>query len=186
VPSVTVAELWDARDDLEPFVEAMVKEAEEAKGESDDALFIRAVRDLAFDELGSKAVIGDADPWEGLAIPLSEVTEQFNNMTGRDVSPTFIGQIRGRLGLEKARHSDGTVIKDDDLEEKLQNLCEQNNLDWEHSGYHNPIQPLTEEEKGKRNCSECGHRRFLTHRHVEEGYHLCEECAEEAAEAIEP
>ncbi|PSP86997.1 hypothetical protein BRC87_12240 [Halobacteriales archaeon QS_4_66_20] len=182
---VTVADLWDQRDAIKPFVEAMETEAEEDAKDTDDALFIRAVRDLAFDELGSTTVLGDADPWEGLAIPLSDVADRFNDMTGRDIGPGYMGQIRGRLGLEKARHSDGVVIRDEELREKLEALCEQNNLDWEHSGYQNPIQRLEDHEKGKRRCGECGRDRFLTHRHVEEGAHLCEECADELQEVID-
>jgi len=180
---VTVADLWDERDAIEPFVETMVEEAEEATTESDDALFVRAVRDIALDEVGNTRVIGDADPWEGLTIPISDVTEQFNDMTDRDVGAGYIGQIRSRLGLDKVRHSDGVVIRDSDLKEKLSDLCEQNNLDWEHSGYHDPVQPLDDDEKGKLNCGECGRERFLTHRHAEEGTLLCEECAEEIREA---
>jgi len=179
---VTVADLWDERDAIKAFVEAMETEAEEAATESDDALFIRAVRDLALDELRSTQVLGDADPWESVTISLSDVCEQFNNMTGRDVGPSYIGQIRGRLDLEKERHSDGVVIRDPNLEEKLRTLCEQNNLAWEHSGYHDPIQELDENEKGKLNCGECGREQYLTHRHAEEGTLLCERCAEQLRE----
>jgi len=143
---VTVADLWDEREAIADFVAAMEAEAEAAATDSDDALFIQAVRDLAFDEVGDKQVLGDADPWDGLAIPMSDVADRFNSMTGRDVGARYLGQIRNRLKIEKGRHSDGVVIRDDDLREKLQQLCEQNNLEWEHSGYHDPIQKLDDDE----------------------------------------
>jgi len=85
---VAVADLWDKRDAIEAFVKAMETEAEEDAKDTDDALFIRAVRDLAFDELGSTTVLGDADPWEGLAIPLSDVAERFKRKPRRIPRPS--------------------------------------------------------------------------------------------------
>ena len=173
---VTVAVIWDERDSLEPFVDAMVEEAKEAATDSDDALFIQAVRDLAFDELGSKQVLGDADPWDDITIPISDARDRFNDLTGRDVKSRYIGQIRDRLGLEKKRHSDGVVISDPNLREKLENLCKQNNLEWEHSGYHDPIEELDEQVSAL--CSECGEEQWLKYRHKGVGSHLCEDCAD--------
>jgi len=155
----------------------MQSEAEEAAEDSDDAYVIRAVRDLALEEIRSQNVIGDTDPWEGVAIPVSDVCERFNDMTGRDVGPSYIGQVRKRLDLDKARHSDGVVIRDDDLQAKLEDLCEQNGLPWEHSGRHDPVAELDDHETGRGTCSECGQDTTLTHRHAIDGYHMCRGCA---------
>jgi len=179
----TVAELWDKRDAFEPFVETMQSEAAEAAEDSDDAYVIRAIRDLALEEIRSQNVLGDSDPWDGVAIPVSDVCERFNDMTGRDVGPSYIGQVRKRLDLDKARRSDGVVIHDEDLQTKLEELCEQNNLPWEHSGRHDPVQELDEHETGHGTCSECGQDTTLTHRHAIDGYHMCRGCAAALEEA---
>lgn len=178
---VTVAELWDARDDIEPFVESMVEKDKKAKGESEDALFIQAVRDLAYEEVGQQGTLDpDADPWDGLTVPLSDVRDRFNKMTGRDVTSRYITEIRKRLGLEKARHADGTVIKDGDLREKLKKLCEENNLDWEeHSGYHKEIRELDDGEQYRTKCPLCDSSERMTHKHVVEGHLMCSECADD-------
>ena len=47
---------------IEPFVAEMEQEAEGAAAESDDALFVQAVVDLALEEVESKQVIGKKDP----------------------------------------------------------------------------------------------------------------------------
>lgn len=181
---VTVADLWGERDAIEAFVEAMEAEAEEASAESDDAIFIQAVRDLAFEEIEATPTIGDTNPWAGIAIPVSDVRDRFNGMTGRDVQSTYIGQIRGRLGLEKTRHSAGTVIKDENLAPKLEALCEENNLEWEHSDTGaddsdlpgGGIEELDEPSNGV--CALCGNAGRRTHK--EDGDPICRSCAEEA------
>jgi len=182
---VTVAEVWDERDAIEPFVEAMEAETQEATAESDDALVVRTLVDLALEEVDSVQTLGDADVWEGLTIPLSDVRDRFNSMTDRDVGSSYIGQVRKRLGIEKVRRSDGVAIRDDDLERKLRDLCEQNNLAFEHSGTHDPVHELDEAEKSRGPCSLCGERRTRTHQLVPEGGYICGECAAEEENALE-
>lgn len=181
---VTVADLWDERDAIEPFVEAMEAETQDAAAESDDALVVRTLVDLALEELKSKQVIGTEDRWEGLTIPLSDVKERFNSMTDRDVGASYIGQVRKRLGIEKHRKADGVAIRDDDLERKLRELCQQNNLAFEHSGTHEPVHELDESEKSHGPCSLCGERKTRTHQLVPEGGYICGTCAAEEENAL--
>lgn len=180
---VTVAEIYGERDAIEPFVDAQEAEAEEASSESDDALVIQAILDLALKEVDAVQTLGDADPWEGLDIPISDVRDTFEDMTGREVKPGYIGQIRKRLGLEKHRGRDGVAIRDPDLEAKLQDLVEENNLDWGRLDVHERIREL--DESYRSTCSECGETATLTHRDVEEGHHMCGGCAAELEEAFD-
>jgi len=181
---VTVADLWDERESIEPFVEAMEAEATEAAADSDDALVIQAIVDLALGEVESVQTIGDADPWEGLEIPVSDVRDRFETISDRDdISSRYIGQIRKRLGLEKERGRDGVVIRDDNLEAKLRALCEENNLPFERLAVHERVRELDEVYQGA--CSECGQMRKLSHRDAVEGHHMCGSCAAELEGAID-
>lgn len=175
---VTVADLWDKRGAIEAFVEAMEDEATEAAADSDDALVIQAIVDLALAEVQSVQTIGDADPWEGLEIPVSNVRDRFEAISDRDdISSRYIGQIRKRLGLEKQRGRDGVVIRDADLEEKLRTLCEENNLPFARLDVHERVRELDETYKGT--CSECNQVKQVTHRDAVEGHHICGTCAAE-------
>jgi len=181
---VTVADLWGKRDALEAFVEAMEAEAEEAAAESDDALVIQAIVDLALAEVETVQTIGDADPWESVEIPISDVRDRFESISDReDITSRYIGQIRKRLGLEKQRSRDGVVIADDDLEAKLRDLCEENNLPFERMDVHERVRELSDSYKG--NCSECGKLKQVTHRDAVEGHHMCGECAAELEEVFD-
>ena len=181
---VTVADLWDKRDDIEAFVEAMEVEATEAATDSDDALVIQAIVDLALAEIESVQTIGDADPWDGLEIPISDVRDRFETISDRDdISSSYIGQIRKRLELEKQRGRDGVVICDPDLEAKLRTLCEENNLAFERLDVHERIRELDDVYQGT--CSECGKQRQVTHRDAVEGHHMCGTCAAELEGAFD-
>jgi len=180
---LTIGYVWDQVNALEPFVDMLVKQDREAAADSEDALVVEAIRDLAFSEVGETVVLGDGDPFAAVEIPYQDVADAYEDMTGSETSASWIGHVRKRLGLEKARKRDGTVISDPDLGPKLRDLCDDLNLAWEPSDVHNPVEPLPDDEQGKRRCSECGRDRFLTHRHVTEGHHMCDDCAEEVREA---
>jgi len=175
---LTIGYVWDQIDALEPFVDMLAKQDREAAADSEDALVVEAIRDLAFSEVGETVVLGDGDPFAAVEIPYQDVADAYEDMTGSETSASWIGHVRKRLGLEKARKRDGTVISDPDLGPKLRELCDDLNLDWEPSDVHDPVEALPDDEQGKRRCSECGRDRFLTHHHVTEGYHMCEDCAE--------
>ena len=52
-------------------------------------------------------------------------------MNGVEKSPSWVGHIRSRLGFDKKRKSNETVIEDADLRSKLQQHCEEHNLSWQ-------------------------------------------------------
>lgn len=128
---VAVADLWDARDEIEPFVDAMERQHRQATAETDDALVVEAIRDLALEKVQSEDDFGQPDAFDDIQIPISEVTERFKDMTGREnITSGYIGQIRKRLDLDKSRGNTGTRIDDDNLTDKLEKLCRDNNLEW--------------------------------------------------------
>jgi hypothetical protein len=127
---VTVAELWDARDEIAPFVDAMEQQHKRTAAESEDAIFVEAVRDLAIEKVQDSDDMSDPEGLNDVEIPLKEVAERFNNMTGRDISPSYMGQMRARNDLDKSRGRRGTRIDDSNLLNKLQKLCADNSLDW--------------------------------------------------------
>ena len=176
---LTVAYVWDRVDDLDPFVDLVVEQDREAATDSEDARFVEVVRDLALERLEALTVLTDADPFGAVEIPLSDVAERYETMTGAEKSATWAGHVRARLGFEKVRKRDGTVIKDPDLREKLERLCEDFNLGWDPADVHDPVRELDEDEQYRAACNECGHLRTMTHRHAVEGWHMCNECADE-------
>lgn len=179
---VTVAILWDHLDSFKPFVKTIVEQDRDAAADSEDAQFIEVVRDLAFEEIGNTATQGDADPYGAIQLSYSEIVERYEQVTGIEKSPSWIGHVCSRLGLETERKRDGTVIQDPDLGPTLQELCTDLNLGWEPNDVHDPICELDENEQHQGTCSECGERPS-THRYVTEGYHVCATCAEGIREA---
>lgn len=173
--------VWDRAEELEPFIEYVKTEAEEEKAESDDALFIQALIDLAFEEVGIRKTLDDeiSVDWQGVNILIGDVADRFNSMTGRDVSSSYIGQIRNRLDIDKSRKSDGTVIDDPDLREKLKRLAQENNVEFEPLNAHQIIRELDDDDTYRAKCSECGNLEQLEYRHAVEGHHMCAECADE-------
>lgn len=182
---VTVAIVWQRLDeDFGKFVEEIVAQDREASADSEDALVVEAVRDLAFEAIPDVTLGEDVNPFEGVEVPLSDVAERYEDITGTEKSAAWVGQVRNRLGLEKRRKRDGTVIADPELGDKLQKLCKQHNLEWEALDVHCPVEPIEDDNQGRSNCSECGNVTLLTHRHIESGHHMCESCAEEYENAV--
>lgn len=94
--------------------------------ESDEAAFVRAVRDLALE-----AVAGEPDPdWSDVMIPYADAADR----APRDLSPTQIGQLRAALDLGKKRRPTGTVILDANLGTKLRQLCDEYDVEWSPPG----------------------------------------------------
>lgn len=89
--------------------------------------------------------------------------------------------MRARLDLDKKRKSDGMVICDENLEEKLRQLCEDLNLDFEKERAHDPAPELKPEDQYRGRCPECGKKdRTLTHRDANGGGGAVgSECAED-------
>lgn len=133
---VTVAIVWDRLDALRPFVEEIVTQDREAAADSEDADVVRAIRDAAHYHVSNVTVIAD-DPYSAVKIPYSDeetgggVVERYETMTGTEKTPSWLGHVVKRLGLEKERTRDGTVIADPDLRPKLQDLCEELNIAWD-------------------------------------------------------
>jgi len=178
---VTVADLWDRVEELGPFVDRVVQQDREAAADSEDALFVEALRECAFDEVGSIQTLDDGDPFASVSIPLSGIADRYEQITGDEKSNQWAGQLRSRLGLEKERKRDGTVISDRDLRPKLRELCDEHNLEWEPLESNGHIKELDESEKEPGRCELCGNNRTLTHR--EEDALICADCAQEGMSA---
>lgn len=176
---LAVGYVWNQVDALEPFIEEIVSQDTEAAADSEDARFIEALRDLVIEEIGDKTVLGGGDPMQGVEIPLSDITNRYNAMTEQDKSPSWAGHVRKRLGFEKAKRADGTVISDPNLKEKLKRLCDELNLDYAPLETHRTVEPLSEADQYRADCSDCGELSQLTHSHAVEGYHMCADCADE-------
>lgn len=130
---VTVAILWDKLDEFEPFVRAICDQDREAVADSEDARFVQVLRDLALEEIADKTVLTDKDPFGAVTIQYGDIVEQYEAVNGVEKSNSWVGHIRKRLGFEKDRKGNGTVIHDAELGSKLRRLCEEHNLEWESS-----------------------------------------------------
>jgi hypothetical protein len=118
-----------ANKDLSPVVEAVVDHEEDRQRDTEESIFAQALLDEAFDQLADDATL-PGEQWGGLLLPVSNVRDRFDNLTDRDVSASYIGQLRNRVGLSKVRHSDGTKINDPALKPKLEQLTDENGVDW--------------------------------------------------------
>jgi len=180
---VTVAILWNHLDDIKPFVDLVVEQDEEATADSEDAQFTQVVKDLLFDKVNSNPGLGGDDIWAGIEIPHQEIKDEFYTHTGKDKSPTWVGQICSRLDIETTRKRDGTVIDDRRLRDKIERLCDEHNLSFEPSEVHNPVTELPESKQYEMTCSLCGEAK-ATHRLVVEGDYICERCADEEQQGV--
>jgi hypothetical protein len=178
---LTVAYLCDRVSELEPFVDVVVEQDRDAAADSEDAVTVEVIRECAFDEVGDTTVLGDADPFGAIEIPYSDVVNRFERMTGVEKSPSWLGHVTSRLGLETGRRGDGTVIDDPDLGPKLRQLCKDHNLQFERLDTHSKVRERPEEEQdhGPGGCELCGEDRKRTHELVDGGALICSSCATE-------
>ncbi|MBP1922699.1 hypothetical protein J2751_001713 [Halorubrum alkaliphilum] len=130
---ITVAILWDELDSFEPFINAVCEHDQEAVANSEDARFVQVLRDLALEEIEETTILTDGDPFAAVAVPYTDIVDQYEDVCGVEKSASWVGHIRDRLDFEKERKRDGTVIQDPELGSKLQQLCEEHNLKWESS-----------------------------------------------------
>lgn len=180
---VTVAEMFDKLDVIEPFVDKLVELTEQAESNSEDALFIEAVRDVAFREVGNTVHAESEDPFANIEVPLKDVTERYNDVTGQERSPSWTGQLRARHGFDSKRKSDGTVIADENLGDKLKRLCESYDLGFESLEAHSPITEMAQQDQHRGKCSECGHNEWLDYKDTDAGHYMCSRCASELRDA---
>lgn len=118
-----------ANQDMSPVVEAAVDHEEERQRDTEESIFAQALLDEAFEQLADD----DEKPgekWGGLLLPISSVKDRFDRLSDRDVSSSYIGQLRNRVGIGKVRHSDGTKIKDANLKPKLKQLASENGVEF--------------------------------------------------------
>lgn len=93
-----------------------------ATPESDEAAFVRTLRNLALE-----AVADPADPdWSEVDILYVDIAEYAR----RDLEPWQVGQLRKDLGIKKRRRERGTAVNDADLGPKLSRLCDEHELAW--------------------------------------------------------
>ena len=171
---VTMAILWDCLDSFGAFVDLIAEQDQIASAESEDALFVEAVKDLAFDKIGSRTDV-DGDPFAAITIPYSEITDRYEEITGVEKNASWAGHIVKRLGFEKARKRNGTVIEDPDLGDKLRSKCEHFNLDWERLDGDRVVEV---DDGHKATCPDCGEKVWLEFRDTVTQEPLCTDCAD--------
>jgi len=180
---LTVAHIWNKVDAIDPFVDVVVQQDKAAAADSEDALFVQALRDLGWKEAKQQPAIGtDVDGWDGVTISYDEIGERIEAMTGEEISPSMIGNIRKRLDLNSETKRNGTIIEDAALKNKLQRHCADLNLDWEPSDVYGEVESLERYDQAQGNCAECGYERQLTHRTPPlVGNRICSNCADDLA-----
>jgi len=125
---LTIGELADA--DLSHVIEAVIDREDDRQEDTQESILVQALIDEAFEQIGSTVDAEPGDDWESLLLPVGSVRDRFEKMTGTEVSASYIGQLRNRVGLEMVRHSDGTKVKDPELKPKLKQLADENNVEW--------------------------------------------------------
>lgn len=128
---LTVGELADK--DLSHVAEAAIEREEERQRYTEESVFVQALIDEAFERLADYDDEQIDDSWSEITLPISDIRDRFARLADRDISASYIGQLRSRVNLGKVRHSDGTKIKDGDLKGKLKQLAEETNVSWEPS-----------------------------------------------------
>lgn len=180
---VTVAALFapDGRDAMRPFVEWMKEERNQKSADSFDADVVRAIIEVALNNIGDTAFIGeDMDPWAEVEIPYTDVCDVYEDLTGSELTNSNLGHVNAaRLDLNKKRKRTGVVIHDPDLLEKLQRLCEDMNIELDRLEVDGVARAIPENERFRMDCNECGYRNLMTHKHLRENYYMCAECADE-------
>lgn len=132
---VAMAELADR--DISTFVQEVIDGADDMAAGSKDALAVRAMIDTAFEKLAQKDhtaledAAADDDVWADLELSYRDICRNYEEMTDRAMSPSYLGHIVKRLGLSRTRHRDGTYIQQDNLHARLKELAEENNIPWE-------------------------------------------------------
>lgn len=123
---LTIGELANA--DLSDVIDAVVDREEDRQRDTEESILTQALIDEAFEQLD--AAENSGPKWEDIYLAISDVRDRFDRLSDREVSASYIGQLRNRVGLQKVRHSDGTKINDPGLKPKLKQLAQENNVEW--------------------------------------------------------
>ena len=176
---LTVAIIFDRKESFEGVVDLLVEDDRDAEADSQDALLIRAVQTLAVEQIedGGPVLGADDDVWSDVQIPVKDIARQYNNMTGEDRNSSWVGQLLSRLDLGREHTRDGRVVSDDDLKQKLQDYCDEFNIDlYDTLDHHSLVREMPADDVYTGKCSECGEDRVtIRFKHVD-GFHLCEAC----------
>ena len=178
VSLLTVAILWDKQDAFESAIDLITEDDAEAAAQSDDANITLAIRDLANENIeDSSPVLGkDEDIWSEMKIYNSDITRLFNDLTGRDVSPRWMSHRVRNLGFNMDRDRDGSHIRDDNLKERLERLCDTYGFDlYETVPEGRIIREMPGEDWFEGVCDECGEKKTMRFKHTD-GYTMCVEC----------
>jgi len=131
-----VAELFDK--DITRFIERVVVRDEESKSDTEEAQFVRALKDAANRTL--ERIDPDDDEvevkedWSNLELKQTVIRDSFNSIGDRDVSSRYITEIRDRMGFDSARYSDGVYLCHPNLKGRLKSLADEFNIPWKHRG----------------------------------------------------
>lgn len=174
---VTMAILWDRLEEFGEFVDIVRRQDRTASADSEDALFIETLSELAFDRVADASLGGDGDPFAALEIPYGEIATRYEDITGVEKSASWVGHVRSRLGFEKKRTRNGTTVHDAELGEKLREHCDRFNLEWGRLEG-DRIVAVDEGESHRAMCPDCGNKEWLDYRDVVTEEQVCVDCAE--------
>lgn len=183
VPLLTVAALWGRLDDgtMDDVIELVEEQDRAARLDSEEAVFVQAVCDLADEAVANVTGTpgGDDARYGDLKLPYDPIIDRVETLSGEEKSSQWVGNVRRRLGFTKTRTNAGMTLSDPDLAPKLREQCEQLGIDWDPAG-RDPAPRLPPEDTDTGPCGECGRDRRLSHRAVFDGGHrLCAECADD-------
>lgn len=127
---VAVAVIWDELDAIKEFVVEMSQQRRRQVAETEDALVVQAMMEEAFKQLreGQQRL---GDPWSTVRLYYDRICEQYEAISGRELTPSRLGHFIKRFPLTTDRSNQGTFIQQDDLGVVLRELADENNLAWE-------------------------------------------------------
>lgn len=131
VALLAVAGLAGRIGDMESVIDMVLRQDREAAQSSDDAILVEIIRDYAFENSAQNVIGMEQDPLSAVKIPYSSVVDQYNEITGKDRTPSWLGHQVSNLGFDRTRASDGTTIQDVDMREKLRKHCEDLSLPFD-------------------------------------------------------
>lgn len=127
---VTVAVIWDKLEEIEPFVLEMADKRRKSIAETEDAIVIQSMMEVAFDSFKDANIGEGGNPWHNVKLMYSDICEKFEELSDKELTPSKLGHIIKRFPLERDRSRAGTFIQQPDLGSVLKQLADENNLDW--------------------------------------------------------
>ena len=184
---MTVAILFDHKEEIKPVVERMVEDDRDSRRWSTESTFCRAVQQIALRDLSHTGEVSNPDAWGDVSILYKDIVTLYNRMTGEDRDSNWVGQLVDRLGFEKARHSEGMVVTDDKLHAKLEEQAEQFGWDlYENLESDDYLREMLDEDAYDGTCDNCENYKRLRYENPASGLEICASCAADEYGALKP